>query len=274
MLPYSVLMSLYGKEKPDYLKLSIDSMLSQTIQPNEIVILLDGHLPYELENVVLEYQKKYGSLFNIIKSEKNIGLGLALNLGLQNCRNELVARMDTDDISLPKRCEKQLKIFEADAELALVGTAVDEFFDNPDNIIYTRFVPAGYEAIYKFAKRRSAFNHPTVMFKKSKVQAFGGYAPLRRNQDVDLFGRMLFGGCRANNLQESLLLFRSSTDLEKRRRSWENTKSYIGTIYRFWRMGYSGFIDFLIVVVAQTVLFICPLRMQRWIYKRFLRERE
>jgi len=269
---YSVLMSLYIKEKPDYLRLSIDSMITQSVMPDEIVIVKDGPLTTELEEVLREYQSKQPGLFHIVVSEQNIGLGLALNLGLKNCNNELVARMDTDDISLHERCEKQLQAFDADKDLAIVGTMVDEFYTNPKEIISSRIVPITHDEIYEFAKRRSAFNHPTVMYKKSKVLESGGYSDLRRNQDVDLFGRMLFVGCKATNLNKSLLLFRSNEALSKRRRSWENTKSYISTIRKFRKLGYSDFGDYMMVSIAQTVMFICPLSVQNWLYKRFLRK--
>ena len=272
LFKYSVLMSLYAKEKPEYLRTALDSMLNQTVKPDEIVIVEDGPLNKELYGTIDEYRKKHPELFNIVVNEKNIGLGLSLNKGLENCRNEIVARMDTDDISKPDRCEKQLESFKKDTDLAIVGAFVDEFFESPSKIVSTRVVPETHEEIYDFAKRRSAFNHPVVMYKKSIVMENGGYSDLRRNQDVDLFGRMLFNGCRAKNLGEALLLFRSNDDLAKRRKSWQNTKSYIDTIKRFWKMGYSKFSDYLIVACAQTAMFLMPARLQHWVYRNFLRE--
>ena len=271
-MKYSVLMSVYYKEKTEYLSKSIDSMLNQTIAPNEIVIVKDGPLTDELDKLIDQYVNKNPLLFKIIKSEVNIGLGRALNLGLKNCKNELVARMDTDDISFPNRCEKQLELFKNDKDLVIVGTAIDEFYDNPEEIISSRVVPDKHERIYEFMKRRSAFNHPTVMYKKSKVLEHGGYADLKRNQDVDLFGRMIFSGCKASNLSESLLLFRSNKDLAKRRKSWENTKSYINVIKSFWKMGYSSISDYIIVSLGQSIMFICPTSVQNWMYKKFLRK--
>lgn len=269
---YSVLMSLYIKEKSEYLKQSLDSMITQTVVPDEIVVVKDGPLTRELEKVLQEYVDQYPSLFKIIDSKTNVGLGAALNIGLKYCRNELVARMDTDDISLPDRCEKQLEAFKKDSELVIVGTMVDEFNTNPKEVISSRIVPTTHKEIYEFAKRRSAFNHPTVMYKRSKVLECGGYSDLRRNQDVDLFGRMLFMGYKAVNIADSLLLFRSNNDLFKRRRSWENTKSYISTIYRLWKLGYSGLLDFIIVTMGQTIMFLCPLTVQNWLYQRLLRK--
>ena len=268
---YSVLMSLYAKEKPAYLAQALDSMLEQTVLPAEIVLVKDGPLTPELETVLQQYQTQYPSLFNVVTNEKNVGLGLALNRGLEACSCELVARMDTDDISKPARCEKQLACFARQPQLALVGTWVDEFTDTPAHIISRRCVPLAHEQIYEFAKRRSAFNHPTVMYRKSAVLAQGGYANLRRNQDVDLFGRMLFAGCKAENIGEALLFFRASADLSKRRKSWENTWSYIATIKRFWKMGYSSLWDVGIVAAAQTGIYVMPAWLQQFVYRKLLR---
>lgn len=267
MEKYSVLMSLYVKEKPEYLRLAIDSMLNQTVTPDEIVIVEDGPLNDSLYAVLEEYAGK----ITRVRNEKNIGLGLALNVGLKSCRNELVARMDTDDISKTDRCEKQLKRFEEKPELAIVGAWVDEFTVSPDQIVSTRAVPTDSDSIYNFAKKRSAFNHPAVMYRRSAVLKQGGYSELRRNQDVDLFGRMLFAGEKAENIGEALLWFRSNDDLAKRRKSWDNTWSYIDTIKRFWRMGYSSFGDFAMVAVAQTGMYLMPVKLQHWVYKKFLR---
>ncbi len=272
MQKYSVLMSLYKKENSEYLSTAIKSMLNQTVKPDEIVIVKDGPLTPELEGVLKEYIEKYPELFNIIESKENIGLGRALNLGLEHCRNELVARMDTDDISKPERCEKQLDKFDSDSELSLLGSSVDEFCSTPEEIISRRVVPTKNNEIYEFAKRRSAFNHPTVMYKKSAVMSVGGYSDLRRNQDVDLFGRMLFSGCKAENIEESLLYFRSNDDLAKRRKSWGNTKSYISTIKNLWHIGYSSFADYLVVAIAQTGMYLMPVKLQHFVYKKFLRK--
>lgn len=271
---YSFLLSIYSKEKPEYLTLSLDSMINQTIKPNEIVIVEDGPLTQELENIIERYQSKNKDLFTIVKLEKNMGLGLALNEGLKVVRNELVARMDGDDICLNNRCEEQLKMFDNDEELDIVGTMVDEFSGDPSNIISARIVPTNNSEIAKFARRRSPFNHPTVMYKKSKVLENGGYSDLRRNQDVDLFGRMIFNGCKCANINKSLLLFRSDLNLMKRRKNFENTKLYIKVIYNFWRMGFSSLWDLIVVTCGQLIVFILPAKMQKNIYNNFLRRKK
>lgn len=264
---YSVLMSLYKKENPEYLRIAIDSMLNQTVAPDEIVLVEDGPLTDELYAVLDDYP-----ILHRIKNEKNLGLGLALNVGLKECRNELVARMDTDDCSKPERCEKQLQRFLEKPYLAIVGSHIDEFIGDTSNVISQRIVPTTSEEIYKFAKKRSAFNHPTVMYSKTAVLENNGYANLKRNQDVDLFGRMQFKGYKAENIDEALLWFRSSDELAKRRKSWQNTWSYIATIRKFWKMGYSSFTDYAIVGIAQTGMYLMPIKLQNYIYKNFLRK--
>lgn len=264
---YSVLMSLYKKENPEYLRIAIDSMLNQTVAPDEIVLVEDGPLTDELYSVLDEYPMLYR-----IKNETNLGLGLALNVGLKECRNELIARMDTDDCSKPERCEKQLQRFLEKPYLAIVGSHIDEFIGDTSNVISQRIVPTTSEEIYKFAKKRSAFNHPAVMYSKTAVLENNGYADLKRNQDVDLFGRMLFNGYKAENIDEALLWFRSSDELAKRRKSWQNTWSYIATIRNFWKMGYSSFTDYAIVGIAQTGMYLMPIKLQNYIYKNFLRK--
>ena len=265
-------MSIYAKEKPEYLKLALNSMLNQTVKPDEIVIVKDGALTDGLEEVLNTYSQKYPKIFNIIANLKNMGLGYSLNRGLMACRNELVARMDSDDISFPERCEKELEAFKNDESLSLVGAYVSEFTDSIDKVVSVRKVPLTQSKIYEFAKRRSAFNHPVVMFRKSKVLELGGYSNLRRNQDVDLFGRMIFAGCKACNIGEPLLYFRTNNDLAKRRKSWENSRSYIGAIYKQFKMGYSSILDFAIVVCAQTIMFLMPVFIQHFLYRHFLRK--
>ena len=264
---YSVLMSLYKKEKPEYLRLAIDSMINQTVPPDEIVIVEDGPLTDELYAVLDEYP-----MLHRVKNETNLGLGLALNVGLKKCKNELVARMDTDDCSKPERCEKQLLRFSEKPYLAIVGSHIDEFVGDVSNVISQRVVPTTTKEIYDYAKRRSAFNHPAVMYSKTAVLDAGGYADLKRNQDVDLFGRMQFLGYKAENIDESLLWFRSSDELAKRRKSWQNTWSYIATIRKFWKMGYSSFVDYAMVGIAQTGMYLMPVKLQNFVYRKFLRK--
>lgn len=264
MTKYSVLMSIYIEENPEYFALSLDSMVNQTVQPDEIVLVKDGPLTDELENIIKDYDNKYPNLFTIVPLTQNVGLGLALNRGLEICRNELVARMDTDDISLPTRCEKQLKEFKNNPELSIVGTNTDEFSNDPSDIISSRVVPEKHQDIVRFSKKRNPFNHPTVMYKKSDVLESGGYGDFRRNQDYELFVRMLSEGYLSMNINESLLLFRANEDNLKRRKTWNKTKGDILIRYNFWKKGYIGFWDLLISTGGFLFGFIAP----NWLFEK------
>lgn len=264
-------MTVYKKDKPIYLKKSILSMLNQSMQTNEFVIVKDGPITAELQEVIDSIDRDFSGIIKQVDLKENVGLGVALNEGLKICTNDVVARMDADDISLSTRCERQLKEFEQNSELDIVGCSVDEFIGHENNIICTRLVPETHEEIYKYAKQRDPFNHPTVMYRKSKVLAIGGYKDLRKNQDTDLWIRMLMDGCRTKNINQSLFLFRFEEDTYKRRKNWINTKLLIATRYNAFKIGFSSFTDFLRVLFVQLLIYIMPIGFQKWIYKKYLR---
>jgi glycosyltransferase involved in cell wall biosynthesis len=271
-MKYSFLLSVYKDDKESYLYQSIRSMILQTIPPDEIVVVFDGPLDRTLENVVLDFSSAYPSLFNIVRLPKNIGLGLASNEGLKHARNELIARMDADDICVFNRCEMQIEQFKADNSLVVCGSHVDEFFDNPENIVSTRKVPLEHKDILKFSKRRNPFNHPTVMFKKSYVLELDGYRDFKRNQDYDLLVRMINKGFKTMNIDKSLLLFRANSENLRRRKSFENVRSKIQIVYNFWKSGNTNFYDFISVVISHIIIFLMPSFIFSLISKRFLRE--
>lgn len=272
-MEYSVLMTVYEKDNPEYLRKSILSMINQTVLTNDFVIVKDGPIGSELQDVIDYFQNKYQGLIRQVALKENVGLGLALNEGLKVCKNDLVARMDADDISLINRCENQLKEFENDNELDIVGCYVDEFIGEEHNVVCTRKVPISHEEILKFAKLRDPFNHPAVMYRKSKVLSCGGYKNLRKNQDTDLWIRMLMSGCKAKNINQSLLLFRFDDDTYKRRKNWLNTKLLIKVRYEAYKIGFNSFTEFLKLACAQILICITPVFFQKWIYQNYLRNK-
>lgn len=271
---YSVLMSVYSKEKSEFLKCSIESMINQSLKPDEIVLVKDGKLTDELDELIESYKKMYPKLFTIVSLEKNVGLGLALNEGLRICRNELVARMDTDDISLEKRCELQVSEFKKNPELSILGSIINEFYDTPDNIVSSRVVPETHEEILKFSRKRSPFNHPTVMYKKTDVLECGGYRDIKRKEDIDLFVRMLNSGYKGMNINKPLLLYRSNEDNFLRRKNWTNCKSSIAVTYEFWKNGYCRITDFIVVTMAQLIVFLSPVCVFKLLSNLLLRKGE
>ena len=271
MEKYSVLQTVYKSDAPDAFKLSLESMLNQTVKPDEVVLVKDGPIPETLQNVIDELDNKVPGMIVQVQLEKNMGLGLALNEGLKCCKNELVARMDSDDISLPERCGKQLAMFECNPELDIVGCPVKEFIGTPDNIVGERNVPLENEEIHKYAKRRDPFNHPTVMYKKSKVMLYGPYRDYRKNQDTALWIDMLSKGCKAANCKEYLFLFRFDEGTYRKRKSWINTKLLIQLRYEAWKSGFNSFVDLAVIAMAQVMMFLLPISFQKFVYKKILR---
>ena len=269
---YSVLMSVYYKDSPEELKQSIDSMLNQTVRCKQFVIVEDGPLNEELEEVIKYYEGKMPALFEVKRLEKNKGLGNALNEGLKICRNNLVARMDSDDISLPERCEKQLARFESNPQLSILGTQIKEFIRKETNIVSMRRVPCTFEEIRKFARRRSPFNHPTVMYKKNIIERLGGYPVLNRKEDLGLFIQAVNNNVYSENLDEALLLYRTNENNQKRRKTWINCKEYIQVMLGFYKKGYLGWKDLVFVVLGQISLFILPTNFTNILSKKYLRE--
>lgn len=266
---YSVLMTVYKKDNPLYFKMALDSMINQTLKPDEIIIVKDGEITNELEDVICQ-NKKRGNIIEV-QLDKNVGLGKALNEGLKMCKNELVARMDADDISLPERCEKQVRKFKEYPNLDIVGCSVKEFVNEPNNIVGKRDVPSDNMSIRKYAKRRDPFNHPTVMYKKSKVLKYGPYRNYRKNQDTALWIDLLSNNCIAANISEYLLLFRFDESTYKKRKTWINTKLLIQIRWNGFKIKFNSFFDFLIVAISQLAVYVLPINFQKYLYRNFLR---
>lgn len=269
---YSFLMSVYYKENPEYLEESIKSVLNQTIVPDEIVIVEDGKLGFELEEIVKKYETRYSNLINVIRRKENRGLGYSLNEGLKKCKNELVVRMDSDDICIDNRCEKQLKRFKECPQLVILGTQIYEFQDSKDNIISQRIVPVSYDEIIKFSHRRSPFNHPTVMFKKSIILKNGGYPTKKRKEDLELFVRLVNNNYYCENLSDNLLYYRTSKDNLDRRRNWINCKEYIEIMFSFYKQKIIKLNDFLFVLIGQLSFYILPSKILNILNSKFLRK--
>ena len=268
---YSVLMSVYKNDNPDFLGMAVDSMTKQSIPPEQIVMVIDGPIPDEVNKVITKYEDD-SDLFTIIRLERNRGLGNALNEGLKHCRNELIARMDSDDISLLDRCEKQLEYYIENPQTGILGTQIYEFIGKTENIVSMRKVPTTLEGIRKFAKRRSPFNHPTVMFRKSVIEQLGGYPILGRKEDLGLFVTAANKKVILANLEEALLYYRTNDENLQRRKNWINCKEYIQVMYSFHKKGYIGVSDMAYVFVGQMVMYLMPSSILKGLNKRYLRK--
>lgn len=270
---YSVLMSVYYKEKPEWLEYSINSMLKQTIFPDEFVLVEDGPLTKELDSVIDKFVKKYPKLFKLVKIKNNGGLGPALELGIIKCSNEFIARMDSDDYSKPDRIEKQFEIYNKYPDLELVGTNVEEFEGSIENINCHVVLPETHEDIYKFSKRRCPFRHPSLLYKKSAVLRAGNYREFYLCEDYDLYVRLLSTGCKCYNIQEPLVYMRIGKDFYKRRGGWK----YMKTILKFkneqLKTGYFSFFDYLRSTIPHIIVCLLPNNLRDWIYRNLLRKK-
>jgi len=270
-MDYSVLMSVYSKEQVLFLRESIDSMLSQTIMPKDFVLVCDGPLTPELDETVSYYEENYPELFQIVRLEKNVGLGRALNAGMKRCRFEYVARMDSDDISLPERCEKQLAaILESGADI-VSGTLV-EFDEQRPERNKKRQLPQTHEEIMRFARRRNPFNHPCVFYKKTSVIESGGYKHFEGFEDYYLWVRMLLSGKRGYNLQDTLLKMRV-TGMHRRRGGLRYAKTIIKFRLYLLKSGFCSFGDFLYTVTGHVAVSMLPNGLREMFYNKVLRRK-
>lgn len=269
---YSVLMTVYYKEKPAHFKAAVQSMLDQSVRADDFVIVCDGPLTEGLDAVVSEFGERYPELFHIVRLPENVGIGGATNAGLKHCKNELVAKMDSDDLSLPFRCERQLALFREKPELVVVGGFIEEFDQDPEKTTTKRVVPTTNEEIRKFARRRQPFNNNTVMYRRSVVEKVGGYRNFRRNEDYDLYVRLLSAGYVTANIPETFVKMRVDSGTVSRRASLETLKGCVRSRWNAFRIGYCSLLDFLICVAGELVIAVSPARLQNFIYARFLRK--
>lgn len=236
---YSVLMSVYYKEKPKYLKQAIESIQGQTFPTDDFVLVCDGPLNAGLDAVITAKQQEMESALHVVRLAKNGGLGNALNEGMKHCKNELVARMDSDDISCPDRCKKQIAVFNMHPEISICSGIVEEFTVDPGIVDAKRVPPETNVEIVEFAKKRNPFNHPCVMYKKSAVEAVGSYQDFYLLEDYYLWLRMLMAGYQGYNIQEPLLHMRAGADLYLRRAGWRYAKTQ-AKLFKFMKQ--QGFI--------------------------------
>lgn len=270
MQSFSVLLSLYHKENAEFLRQSLDSIFNQSVPPTEVVLVLDGPLTSELETVVGKYQKTHAEL-KTVPLEKNGGLGNALNEGLKHCSHELVARMDTDDIAHPDRFEKQLEAFESFPQVEVVSSWIDEFIGDKDNVISTRKLPEYPYQIYRYAKKRCPVNHPAVMFRKNSILLAGGYRHFPLFEDYYLWIRLLLNGVKFYNVQESLLSFRTSSDMYKRRGGWKHAFTEVHFQNHIRKLGFIGYPRMILNIFIRFSTRIMPNNLRSFVYKTFLR---
>ena len=273
MEAYSVLMSVYSKVDPQHFREAVQSMMEQSVLTNDFVLVCDGPLTVEQEQVLEDFCEKYPGLFHVVRLPENLGIGPAAAAGLEKCKNDLVAKMDSDDIAVHNRCQLQLELFEKDPELIVAGGVIEEFDKDPNKPFAIRAVPETNEEIRRFARRRQPFNNVSVMYRRSAVLAVGGYRHYRRCEDYDMYVRLLHAGYKAGNLSQVLVKVRVNNGALSRRSSWPSAAGCIRSRWYAFRIGYSSLWDFLYCAIGQLVVCISPVWLQQYIYRKMFREK-
>lgn len=272
--PFSVAMSVYKSDNPDFFDRALSSITDeQTIIPNEIVLVVDGPVSNEINNVIDKYEKKY-EIFNVIRLEQNGGLGNALKIAVKNATHELIARMDSDDVSVSTRFEEQLKYFEINPGIDIVGGDITEFIGEENNIVGKRSVPVSNDSIREYMKTRCAMNHVSVMYKKKSVESAGGYQDWFWNEDYYLWIRMWLNGAVFANTGSVLVNVRVGEEMYQRRggsKYFESEKGLQDYMLKNKMINHSTYIK----NVAKRLIIqkLMPNKLRGWGFRTFARKK-
>jgi len=268
-MEFTILMSIYYKESSNVFNRAMQSIWDdQTIRPSEIVLVEDGPLTAELYQEIDYWQEKLKSVFKVVRLEKNVGTGRAKKAGLEACSYDLIAIMDTDDVSLPTRFERQLSIFSGDDDIDVCGAWVGEFEHNESEIVSYRRTPESHDEIVKFAKSRSPVNHPTAMYKRDLALSVNGYGKYRTSQDYHLFVKMLVAGGKFYNIQESLVSMRMGNgQLESRRGGLNNIIIEVTVQREFYRMGFLSFYELFRNISVGSIVRMLPQKILKVVFR-------
>ena len=262
---FTILQSVYKKDNPEYLSESLQSIAENTLLPSSIVLVKDGILTPELESVISEWQKKLP--LKVVGYERNQGLAYALNYGLQFVETELVARMDSDDIAYNNRFEKQIYYMEENPEIVLSSGYISEFNDTKMIPKSIRRVPLLYEEIASYLKKRNAFNHMAVCFRKSAILQAGGYQEVPFFEDYDLWIRVVQKGYKVSNIPELLVDARIGNDMIGRRHGIAYSRHEINFLKRQLKSGFISKSDYMNLVIKRVPVRLFPKRVLKLIYK-------
>lgn len=268
-MKFSILLSLYAGEKPAYLEQALHSLTISTVPIDEIIIVLDGPITDQQNSVLGIFEDRLPLFF--LSLEKNVGLGKALNAGLKACRNEWVARFDTDDIIAPYRFERQLSFIEENPDVDIVGSWISEFSESSYSPTGIRKLPLSHNDISKFAQRRCPFNHMTVMYRRCMVLKAGSYQGEHLYEDYALWIRMLQAGAKAANIPECLVKVRAGNDMVKRRGGLKYALSEYKAQRAFHNNGFISKSRFFLNIMQRIPVRLLPGNARAYIYNLVLR---
>lgn len=265
MLQFSVLMSVYKNEKDEFLDEALNSLAIQTCPADEIILVIDGNIPESLHKIINKWIPKLPLI--IVKLPENVGLGNALNKGLVKAKFDIVARMDTDDICVPERFEKQIAYFEENPEITLLGGAINEFDSTLSKSHSVKLSCVNHDDIVKFSIRRNPFNHMTMMFRKEQILFAGNYQHHPYMEDYNLWLRCIFMGAHCHNLSDVLVHARAGSEMISRRRG----KGYIRSEFKLALLKTKCFprsiVNITFVTFLRIVSRVLPVKLLTLVYK-------
>lgn len=267
----SVLMSLYGKESPQFFREALESILAQTYAPDEIVLIIDGPISQELENVIAWLLQQEVPV-QVFRFQENVQLGLALRRGVELCSHELIARMDTDDVMREDRLQRQVAYMKENPEIAVCGSEIAEFSDRDHQQYKVKHMPIDNDSIYVYAKKRNPINHMSVMYRREAVLASGNYEHCPGLEDYHLWTRMIVQGYKFYNIQEPLMYARTGDSIYQRRGGRQYTTNYIR--FRRWQrdIGFLSGKEWCVAVCLTIGMTATPNWIRKLLYQKVLRK--
>lgn len=272
----SVLMSVYKKENPKYFRAALESVIQQTLQPDEILVIKDGPLTTELEEVLSSTSQKLieqSSKINLrtYQFEENVQLGRGLRKGVELCEHDLIARMDTDDIACPERLQKQYDYMMSHENVVALGGYIEEFCDD-NSFSNVKTMPCSKENVRGYARYRNPLNHMTVMFRKEAVLMVGNYRHYPFLEDYDLWGRILAMGYEIENLPEVLVKVRVGNELYGRRGGFDYCKRYLRLRKEQHKLGLTSWMEWMIACAITIAVTVIPSGARKKVYQNVLRK--
>ncbi len=275
--PFSVVISVYGKDKAEWFDTALRSIISQTVKPDEIVLVIDGPVPGSIRSVIHKTAgvcRREGIRFQIIRFKTNQGLGMAMRAAVNAAENDIIAKMDSDDISRADRFEKQLSLMAGRPSLAVAGGQIEEFIDVPENKVGKRVVPCMDREIKQYLKKRCPFNHMTVMFRRQSVQQAGGYRSWLWNEDYYLWIRMALRSQEFANLPDTLVDVRVSRQMYERRGGIPYFRSEIGIQNLLLKKKLIGFPEYVMNSLGRLIVqVLLPGKIRGWVFRTAARQK-
>lgn len=269
---FSVLMSVYYKENPKHFAEALKSnLINQTLKPDEMVLICDGDLTDELNEVIAQYEELFPGILNVYRLEFNSGLGNALNYGLSKCKYDWVARSDSDDICVNNRFEVQIEFLKSNPDIDIVSSYISEFDNDLSDLSQCKKMPLSHSEIVKMTKIRNPINHMAVMFRRKTILQIGSYKHLPCIEDYFLWVRAICNGAKLANIDKVLVYVRIGNGMVQRR----SNKDYI----RSWKILSKYMLDNNLInsiecarnILSIYVFVYTPVRMKKMLYKYILR---